>query len=378
MPAGAAAPTSQSSLLRLGRLYLPPVAIGTLAIVGGLVVWSGVMAGTLGYDFLAYHQAANRVLAGQPLYDPSIQQTGGFGLFYYPPPFVLAILPLALFAAGTAAWIWLALSVGALVGGIALMPVAPWIRWLTLLLAGLSWPVVYALKLGQVGPLLLLFFAIGWRGLDRPTLLGLSAAAGAIVKIQPGIVLVWAALTRRWTAVVVGAVALVIAAAVATIATGGLSVWFDYAVLLGNVSDPITTPHNYTPGAVLYHALGVPTGVAGTFQVLSSVLAVGLVGFAAVRATPSSSYLAAVVASQILSPVLWDHYAMLLLLPTAWLIERRQWWAVGIPLVTSVPVLFVVPPAAYPIVFWVALVRVVWVGIGEAARPARVAPRADV
>ncbi len=51
--------------------------------------------------------------------------------------------------------------------GVALMPVAPTVRWLTLLLAGLSWPFAYAFKLGQVGPLLFLLFAIGWRWLDR-------------------------------------------------------------------------------------------------------------------------------------------------------------------------------------------------------------------
>jgi hypothetical protein len=346
------------------------VAIAVLALVGGAIVWSGVAAGTFGFDFLAYHQAANRVLAGQPLYDPSIQESGGFGLFYYPPPFVLAILPLAPLPGDVATWVWLALSVAALVVGIWLMPVGSTIRWLTLLLAGLSWPVAYALKLGQVGPLLLLLFAVGWRWVDRPAALGGSAAAGAIVKIQPGIILVWALMTRRWAAVAVGAIVLLVAAALATFLTGGVSVWTDYLALLRNVSDPISTPHNFTPGAVLYQALAVPTGVAATFQLVSSVAAVALVVLAALRASTAASYLAAVVASQLLSPVLWDHYAMLLLLPTAWLLQRGHAWAVAIPLATSVPVLFVVPPAAYPLAFWVALTAVVVVGLRDADRPA--------
>jgi alpha-1,2-mannosyltransferase len=362
------APASGTGPWRLLRTALPPTAIALLALVGGAVVWSGVAAGTFGFDFLAYHQAANRVLAGEPLYDVSIQETGGFGLFYYPPPFVLAILPFAPFSGEAATWLWLALSVAALVGGIWLMPVSRTIRWLTLLLAGLSWPVAYALKLGQVGPLLLLLFAIGWRWIDRPAVLGASAAAGAIVKIQPGLVLVWALLTRRWTAVVTGAAVLLVAAALATVVTGGITVWSDYVTLLRNVSDPITTPHNFTPGAVLYQAFAVPTGVAAAFQLVSSGAAAGLVIVAAFRATPAASYLAAVVASQLLSPVLWDHYAMLLLLPTAWLLQHRQPWAVAIPLATSVVVLFIVPAAAYPIAFWVALIAVVAVGIQESGR----------
>jgi alpha-1,2-mannosyltransferase len=356
---------SEGRLGILLRAALPIVAILVLAVVAGAVVWSGIAAGTFGFDFLAYHQAANRVLAGERLYDPTVEETGGFGLFYYPPPFVLAILPLAPLATGTATWVWLGLSVAALVGGIWLMPVPVVVRWISLLLAGLSWPVAYALKLGQVGPLLLLLFAIGWRWLDRPVAVGGSAALGAIVKIQPGIVLAWALLTRRWAAVVVGVAVLIVAALVATVVTGGLGVWADYLALLRNVSDPITTPHNFTPGAVLYQSLPVPTGVAAAFQLASSVAAVGLVVFAALRATAAASYLAAVVASQLLSPVLWDHYAMLLLLPTAWLLAKGHAWAVAIPLATSVLVLFVVPPAAYPASFWVALVAVVSVGIRE-------------
>ena len=65
------------------------------------------------------------------------------------------------------------------------------------------------------------------------------------------------------------------------------------------------------------------------------MLVVAAVILAALRARADASLLVAIVASQLLSPVLWDHYAMLLLLPVAWLLERRQWWAVLIPLVTS-------------------------------------------
>jgi hypothetical protein len=337
------------------------VAIAVFVAVGATVLLSGVVAGTLGYDFLAYQQAAERVLAGERLYDPSVQQTGGFGLFYYPPPFVLAILPLALLEPAVATWVWTALSLAAFFIGVAIMPVSASVRWLTILLAGLSWPFAYALKLGQVGPLLFLLFAIGWRRLDDPLALGASAAGGAIVKLQPGIVLAWALLTRRWAAVAVGLIVLVVAAVVATLVTGGPSVWTDYLGLLRNVADPISTPHNFTPGAIAYQ-LGVPSGVATTVQVTSSVAAVTIVVVAALRAEAAASYLAAVVASQLLSPVLWDHYAMLLLLPVAWLVDRGRRWAIVIPLVSSVFTIGLTPPAAYPVVFWLTLIAVVWSG----------------
>jgi hypothetical protein len=358
------------------RAALRIVAIATFGVVASFVVWSGVSTGTLGFDFLAYHQAAERVLAGERLYDPTVQQSGGFGLFYYPPPFVLAILPFALVSGATATWIWLGLSVVALMVGIWLMPVPLTVRWLTLLLAGLSWPVAYALKLGQVGPLLLLLFAIGWRWLDSPVALGGSAAAGAIVKIQPGLVLVWAILTRRFRAAYLGVSILAVGSLVATVVTGGPSVWSDYFALLRNVADPITTPHNFTPGAILYQVAGVSSGTAAAFQFASSVAAAAIVVWVALRGSAAASYLAAVVASQLLSPVLWDHYAMLLLLPVAWLLAQGCSWAVAIPLATSVVVLFAVPPAIYPIAFWLSLLAVAWVGLRDGSgsqRPAQLA-----
>ena len=86
-----------------------------------------------------------------------------------------------------------------------------------------------------------------------------------------------------------------------------------------------------------------------------------------------ASYLVAVVASQLLSPILWDHYAMLLLLPVAWLLERRQWWAVLITLSTSTVGLFVgLPAALYPLALWAALIAVF--AVDWSRRPALAAP----
>jgi hypothetical protein len=350
------------------------VAIAAVVLVPGLIVLSALSAGTFAFDFLAYHAAAQRVLAGERLYDPSVQVTGGFGLFYYPPPFVLFMLPFGLLPSGLASGIWLGLSLAMLVAAIAILPVRAGVRWATLLAAGLSWPVAYALKLGQVGPLLLLLFAIGWRWLDRPARFGVAGALGAIVKIQPGLVLAWALLTRRWMAVAIGAGVLALTALAATVVAGGPSVWTDYVALLRNVSDPITTPHNFTPGAVAYQS-GAPVVAAVAIQLASSIAAVGAVIVAALRLRPDASFLVAVVASQLLSPVLWDHYAMLLLLPVAWLLERRQWWAIAIPLSMSVLLLPVgLPPIIVPVGFWVAMLALLAIAWRQRAEPVRTGP----
>ena len=349
---------------RLGTTALPVVAVASFAL--GVVGTLAVAGSTLGFDFLAYHQAAVRLLHGQPLYDMSYSQTGGFGLFYYPPTFAPVLLPFGLLSAATATWAWIVLSVAAFLAGVRVMPVPTSIRWWTVLLAGWSLPFVYGLKLGQVGPVLFLLFAIGWRWRDDPARLGASSALGAAIKLQPGLVLAWALLTRRFRAVVAGGLVLLALAALATFLAGATS-WPDFWQLLRTVSDPVTTAHNFTPGAVAYQ-LGMPAEAARTLQGLST-LAVLIVFVAAIRfADDEASYLVTVVASQLVSPILWDHYAMLLLLPVAYLLARGWWWALSIPLVTAWPLVGITPPIAYPAALWAAMLATLLVGRRKLSR----------
>lgn len=356
----------RDDLARLGRTALPVVAL--LSFILGVGATLAVAGDTLGYDFLAYHQAAVRLLDGQPLYDMSYTETGGFGLFYYPPTFAPFLLPLGVLSATTATWVWIGGSAVAFLVGVGVLPVSRSVRWWVVLLAGWTWPFVYALKLGQVGPVLFLAFAIGWRWMDDPIRLGASGAIGAAVKLQPGLILVWALLTARIRAVVAGSVVLLALAVLATL-LAGVGAWSDFLTLLRTVSDPITTEHNFTPGAVAYQ-LGIPEATASLLQ-LASTVAVVAIFLAAIRwTTAEASYLVAVIASQLVSPIVWDHYAMLLLLPVAYLLSAGRWWAIAIPLVTAWPLIDITPPVTYPIVFWVTLVSVFLVG--HAARDERV------
>jgi alpha-1,2-mannosyltransferase len=348
----------RESLSRLARTALPVVAVISLALgLGGTLAFAGE---TLGFDFLAYHQAAVRLLDGQPLYDMSYTQTGGFGLFYYPPTFAPFLLPFGLLEGLTATWAWIAISLVVFLIGVAALPTSRTVRWWVILLAGWSFPFVYAVKLGQVGPILFGLFALGWRWFEQPVWLGVTGALGAAIKIQPGLVLAWALLTRRWRAVAIGAVTLGALAVLATL-LAGFGAWSDFLTLLRTVSDPITTEHNFTPGAVAYQA-GLSRETAALVQLVSTVLALAIT-LASIRyATDEASYLMTVVASQLVSPILWDHYAMLLLLPVAYLLSAGRWWTAAIPLATAWPLVGVTPPVVYPVVFWVTLVATFLVG----------------
>lgn len=348
---------------RFAAVALPVAALFVLLVFTGLAVWAAAQAGTLGFDFLSYDSAVRRFLGGGILYDQSFQETGAFGLFYYPPPFVLLAIPLTFLDPGAAAAVFAGILLVTFMAAVAILPVATRIKWVLLLLGGMSWPLVYAIKLGQVGPILLFLFAIGWRWMDRPWRLGGATAIGIAIKIQPALILGWALLTGRRRAVVAALVIFAVLAVAATIVAGPSS-WIDQATLLARVSKPIDTPHNYTPGRLAFEA-GASQAVAWGVQIANWVLVAVVVLYAIWRATAVASYLSVVIASQLISPILWDHYALMLLLPVAYLLSRGHWWAVLIPLATSVPLVGITPPVVYPVAFWVTLIAVVWIGRSE-------------
>ena len=338
--------------MALARAALPVLAI--LVFAGLVVAILASAGGTWGYDFQAYAQAAQRLLDGQPLYDPNVDLAGGFAIYLYPPPFAVAFIPFALLGDQVGLYAWTALLIGCTVAAVALLPVSTRIRWGMLLLAGLSWPVLYSIKLGQVGPILLLLFVLGWRWLDRPIGLGATIGTGTLIKVQPALLGVWALLTGRPRAALVAA-AVVVVAVVVTLPLVGLTAWSDYVSLLRTVSEPVSTPHNFTVGAVLYQA-GMNAETATLIQWVVVVATLAALVVAALRLEAEASYMVAVVATQLVSPLLWDHYAVVLLLPTAWLLARGAWWALAIPIATSLPLVPFVPAAVYPLVFMAALV----------------------
>ena len=349
------------------------VALAAAVAWAFLILSAAATGGTLGYDFRAYDLAVDRMVAGESMYDLGASSMGAFGLFFYPPPFALLILPFALLETDLAVTAWTAVLVVATLVAIAVMPVSRRTRLVLLLLAALSWPVVYAIKLGQVGPMLLLLLAFGWRGLDRPWHLGLATGLGTVVKLQPAVVIGWAVAPGRRRAAAIAVATFGVFGVIAT-ARAGVGAWTDWLAVLRNVSSPVLAENDVGFGRLAYLAgASLPLATAIHY---ANVAAVILVAFLAVwRASPIASYLAVVVASQFVSPVLWDHYAVLLLLPVAWLVDRGQWWAALVPLATSTFLIGITPGIAYPVLFWVVLLSVTVEGMRR-RRPA-ISPSMD-
>jgi len=305
--------------------------VGSLLLLAAMLALILSAAGnTLGYDFEAYAGAARRLINGERLYDAGASAAGGFGIYLYPPPFAVAIAPLLLLPDAVARWVWVLAMGCCLPLGANLMPVRRDVRWKIVCLGALSWPFLYSVKLGQVGPLLFLLFAAAWRWMDRPWAVGVATAVGTLVKVQPALLGVWAVATGRWRAAAVAVGVGVAAAAAATLFTGP-GAWATYADLVRGLGGTFSTDHNFAPGAVA-HLTGASDGVAAAVQLVSVGLAAAALLAAFRWASPVASLQVTIVVSQLLSSPLRDHYAVLLLLPVAWLVSRGRTWAALIPL----------------------------------------------
>jgi hypothetical protein len=315
--------------LRPADLIVPVGSISLLVAMLALVLASA--GSTLGYDYTCYAGAARHLLDGRPIYDNAFSISVGTcpGTYTYPPAFAVALVPWLVFG-GAAAGLWCVAMAACFMAGVALLPVRRDVRWLVVIVAALDWPLLYAVKLGQVEPLLFLGFAAAWRWMDRAGVVGSVAALGALVKVQPGLLAVWALATRRYRAVAVAVIVGLAVAAAATLFTGP-GAWATYVDLLRGLGGTLTVAHNFAPGAVA-HLAGASDGVATAVQ-LGSVALTAAVLLAAWRwASPTASLQVTIVASQLLSAPLRDHYAVLLLLPVAWLLSRGHRWAALIPL----------------------------------------------
>ena len=351
------------------------IAIVILAVAGAYLAFGlRTAANSFGCDFSAYFGAANDWLAGRPIYDLSVASTGTCGTYQYPPPFVLVALPFSLFGFTIGTWLWVGFLLACWAIGTAILPVRLPIRWLVLLLTAIGWPLVFGVRIGQVAPILYLAFAVGWRSLDRPAVLGASVAIGTLVKLQPGLLGLWLIARREWRALAwaIG----VGLAIVAVSAVLGLADWVGMATLLRSLTDAVTNDANIAIGATL-HRQGLDAQVAGLVQVANTIAMLAIVVFAALRFRPGASFLVAVVASQVISPIVWTHYNLVLMLPVAWLLDRRQWWAVVIPVAQIWILVPFIPLWSYTVQFYVVLIAVLAVGWRDGREPVgrRVAAR---
>jgi hypothetical protein len=342
-----------------------------IGIAGGawilLSVFSFVKTPGWGYDFEAYLLAAYRLAQG---HSPYLAWTlaapfrpGPYGLYLYAPPLAVVLLPLTTLSVPAATAAWFVLRGVLLIASCLLMPLRWQTRAVVLGVAAISEAVLVDMNLGNVSLLVLFASVVAWRFLDRP--LGAASIAFAMT-VRPtfAIYFVWWVLRRRWREI---AVCLVTGLAIIllTLPFVGVNGYRDFLTLLRNLSDVTGVPNNQDFGSSVAR-LGLPSIVSTGALVLGYVIAVVAI-VVSLRRGAEISYLVTLGATLLLSPLLWDHYLVLVLPAIGFLLERRTVAGAILALLT---------------LFWMPAWLAPFVALGATlgpflARPARADPQPD-
>jgi hypothetical protein len=185
--------------------------------------------------------------------------------------------------------------------------------------------VIEAIQTANVSLPLTLLVALMWRYRDRAGIAGLALGYGVALKLFLWPVVVWLALVGRRKAAAIAA----LAAAASLLLLLPFTTLTDYARLLRNLGR--TFEHDaYTPFALLTD-LGMPDTAA---RVVTIALGLALLALAWRRRSVGLALAAALV----LSPIVWRHFFVLLIVPLAlsrprfdavWLIPIGLWLGDG-------------------------------------------------
>ena len=317
--------------LTAARQLLTLLVLGLLPLGLGLVVILGSIDHHFAFDFHSLWEAARDVRSGRNPYPPATVAALAPGEgFVYPPVVAFAALPLGLLPFGLAAALMVVSLVGCTAGTLWVLGVRDWRCFGA---AYLSIPVLHDLRLGAISLVLALAVALAWRWrAHRRAALPIAFAIVAKVFLWP--LLVWLVATRR------------IALARQTmllglVATGLAWAAIDFAGLttyprLLDVLSAVEQGAGYSPASAVL-ALGLGQLAA---RVLATAAGLALLGACVVlgrRGDDRRSLTLALGASLALSPIVWLHYFVLLLVPIA--LARRS-----LGLIWVVPVLFWLMP----------------------------------
>jgi alpha-1,2-mannosyltransferase len=269
------------------------------------------------YDFAVFLSAAERIRAGtSPYVDPDTISEGA-APYAYPPVLAIVLIPATVLpdevhGSSTVGVLVSLLLIACVVGALALLDIRDWRCYPVALLYP---PTLENVEYGAVGPVLVLLIALAWRYRVRvwPVAAVLGTAIALKLFVWP--LLVWLAATRRWAAAL-GAALVAAVLALGSWAAIGFDGIADYPDLLRRLAD-VEAGNSYSAYAILV-TLGLPSGLA---RLAVAVGAAGLLALAWRAARDADgdrrALTLALAAGFVLTPILWLHYLVLLVVPIA-------------------------------------------------------------
>jgi hypothetical protein len=327
-------PTRVGLRLAVEKLFLGVLPVALFIVLSAISFHHGV---NWGFDFKPLWEAARHMLSGESPYPaPRASALRNEQQFVYPPLAALIGVPFAALPFVVGATLYAILLVGATALTLRILGVRDWRCYGVALL----WlPVIEAITIGTVSIPLALGLAVAWRYRDRRWTPVLAVAALIAAKVFLWPLLFWLVATRRGLAAV-QALALAVAAVLCSWALIAFAGFTTYPRLLDTLARLLQWK-SYSSMA-LGLALGLTRGEArlAAFACGGAVLiAVVLLGRRA--SDPNAdrySFIAAIAAAFVLTPIVWMHYLALLLVPIAitrsrltllWFVPLAMWATPG-------------------------------------------------
>jgi len=354
-PRGAlAARRSFADLLIARARAIGPVR-GAMLLIAMLIqfatlVWIRLyVAGPDGGDICRDVVATQRILHGQTPY-ARIPDCGTLFNVPHPPAYFLLISPFALLPLPWAAFLWDLVGLAALWVSVALiarelrLAPSPWALAVLLALL-LTWsPLLQTLLEAQISPLLLLLFTLTWLAArhGRSGWAGVALGVATAARLFPGLAVVYFLIRRDWRAVLMSCVVFVGMEALATPLVGGLPGVVAYATRESPAAtrEWLTHEHNISLWGVIRLLFVGPRDVSALAPApwlatpLTYALLVVVLGALALRtfqrrllpcAADDTTFLAYLPAMLLASPLTWQHYFVILLLPLLTIVARLPW-----------------------------------------------------
>lgn len=317
---------------RVQRLGLMTLLVVILSVrLFQFLAFTGVIQ--WGYDLSAYWQAGNRVLDGGSVYLP-FQLAGTYSpqqqfLYLYPPFLATVVAPLAALIGDYRAANWLWAGIGSVLLVVTVVRVARREGIARggdlVLLVGAAFayaPVVSELNIGNVHLLVLGLLGGAWLGAARGTPRGEIAAGilvgvATLIKVFPGLIVLWFLLTGRVRAAAAAFVTMVVLA-IATLPVVGVGSWLDYPTVLANLGPPTELTDVLAP--TVWLSAVMPALVA---QALVTGFGLAVVAWTARYRSAPASFAVAVVVSVLIAPALFPHYLAILILPMVLALGQR-------------------------------------------------------
>jgi hypothetical protein len=318
-------------------------------------------AANLGNDFrFELYPAAKLVLHGaNPFPPPGADLSSGQNRIF-PIPAVLLVAPLTVLPA-----MWAAVVVTVIL--LLLLAATLWVLgvrdWRVYGLVFMWPPALAAIQTGNITILLGLLMAVAWRYRDRNWISGIAIGLAIALKLFLWPLLIWLLAIRRYRGAAVAAGLGVLGGFAAVLPFTTLR---DYVQLENNLGDVFGRDSYNLTGLLAQGHLGSKVFALA----LSYVIGLGILALSYKR----RSLALAVVASLVLSPIVWTHYFVLLVVPLAirWPRLAPAWF---VPLV-----MVVCSGTHYEVRAWHILVALSVLAVVTAAveRPTRLRPEHGV